>query len=264
MLRAIRPRLLSYNFPYKIATSLLSWAGCLICLLWGSALSAYGQQSFFNVPSSDITPKSKVFFQQQFSVYDGGAQFNTTISYGLGRGTEVGVNLLGVSYLSGNKVSFNDYDKPYSPLLAINAQKKFELSKKYAIGTGCQIGVNRVGNAGAYIYSNHVYLLEKTKTKFVGGVYYSTDGYFGPETRNWSERKTLRDFGLQWGIEQNIWKEKWFFQTDYISGRHDLGQIVFGAAYCVTKHWIASSGLQLSTSNSKALDEIVIELTYAP
>ncbi|GAA4466028.1 hypothetical protein GCM10023093_19350 [Nemorincola caseinilytica] len=222
------------------------------------------QQSFFNVPSSDITPRRKLFFQQQFSFYRSGIQSNTTTSYGLGHGFEAGLNLLGVSDEFGKRIAFNDHTEPYAPLLAVNAQKKFELSHVVSVGLGTQLGMNRDRECGAYVYSNGVYLAERTKTKLVGGVYYASDGYFGPETRNWSEDRLLRRFGLQWGIEQNLWKDKLFFQTDYISGKHSLGQIVFGGAYCLTRQWVVSSGIQLATENSKALNELVFELTYVP
>ncbi len=236
----------------------------LSALLAGFSQSAIAQQSFFNVPSSDITPKYKLFFQQQTSLYKDGIQSNTTFSYGLGHNWEVGVNALGVSYENGDGFVFNDYSKPYSPLLAVNGQKKVVFSDKFSVGTGFQGGVNRMGKGGAYLYSNAVYLNEHTHTKLVGGLYTSTDGYFGSETRNWIYDHALTYVGLQAGIEQNIWKERLVFQTDYISGEHALGQIVFGGAYYVSKKWVVSSGLQLATFRSKALDELVFELTYVP
>ncbi|MBY0436528.1 MAG: hypothetical protein K2U26_20735 [Cyclobacteriaceae bacterium] len=61
------------------------------------ATQAQGQQNLFNVPSSDITPKAKPFFQQQLNLSSGLVQFNSTFSYGLGRGAEIGVNILGLN-----------------------------------------------------------------------------------------------------------------------------------------------------------------------
>ncbi len=232
----------------------------LICL----SNVVVAQQSFFNVPSSDITTKNKLFFQQQVSIFQTGMQVNSTCSYGLGKNFEAGLNLLGVTYEFDNKFLFNDRVPPYSPLFVINGQKKFVLSRSFSIGTGTQLGLNRIGKAAEYAYSNGVCRVEKSKTKLVAGLYYSSDGFFGPESRNWSDNPAIKKFGLQWGIEQNLWKDKLFLQTDYISGRHSLGQIVFGGAYCVSHHWVVSSGLQVATSHSKAMDELVFELTYVP
>ena len=33
-----------------------------------AVVNVFSQQNFFNVPSSDITPKNQIFFQQQFNV----------------------------------------------------------------------------------------------------------------------------------------------------------------------------------------------------
>ncbi|MBN8671370.1 MAG: hypothetical protein ACK4EY_00895 [Flavipsychrobacter sp.] len=226
---------------------------------------SFGQQNLFNVPSSDITRKNGLFFQQQANLYKGGFQLNTTLSYGLGKQWEIGVNTLGVTYDNGiNQFVFDDTITPYAPIFAFNAQKKFVVNKNFSIGAGFQLGLNTIDKGGAYCYVNGVYNVEKTGTKLIGGIYSSTDGMFGSETRNWITSGMLQYVGIQAGVEQNIWKEKLLFQADFISGKHNIGEVVVGGAYCVTQKWVVSAGYQIPTFNSKSVDALVFELTYVP
>ncbi len=107
-------------------------------------------------------------------------------------------------------------------------------------------------------------LYKKTKTKIIAGLYFANKGFWGNESRNFSQNKTLKQIGFQGGIEQNIWKNKILFQGDLISGQHKLGQIVLGGAYCFTQKLILSSGIQIPFIRSKAEKAFVIELTYLP
>ena len=105
---------------------------------------------------------------------------------------------------------------------------------------------------------------KKLGAKIVTGLYYTSDGYFGAESRNFFENDFFRKIGLQAGIEQNIWKEKLLFQADFISGKHALGELVLGGAYVISKHWILSAGLQIPTFQSKSTNAFVFELTFVP
>lgn len=222
------------------------------------------QQNFFNVPSSDITPKNKVFFQQQVNLSKEALQSSTTLSYGLGREWEIGVNALGITYDEAkHDLLFNNDNTPYAPLFAANFQKKFHLDNHLSISAGTQIGCNEKGKGAAYIYANSVYNIEKTHTKLVGGLYTSSNGFFGSETRNWMDKSFVRYAGIQAGMEQHIWKEKLLFQADFISGKHDLGELVLGGAYAVAKSWIVSAGYQIPTFHSHSVKAVVLELTYS-
>ncbi len=94
----------------------------------------FGQQNLFNVPSSDITPKAKPFFQQQFTIEAAVVQLNSTFSFGLGKNMEVGVNLVGVNVNTTSAGSLiqtntNSGNNPVFPFYLINFQKAFELSE---------------------------------------------------------------------------------------------------------------------------------------
>lgn len=222
------------------------------------------QQNFFNVPSSDITPAKKIFFQQQINVVPSALQSGTTLCYGLGNNYEVGLNFIGLTYEYEKDFFPTSSVVPFAPFFVLNVQKKFEINESFSIGNGGQFGFTSNMDNGIYVYSNGIYKIEKLGTKFVTGLYYTSDGYFGAESRNFFENDFFKKIGLQAGIEQNIWKEKLLFQADFISGKHALGELVLGGAYVISKHWILSAGLQIPTFQSKSTNAFVFELTFVP
>ena len=228
------------------------------------SLTVIGQQNFFNVPSSDITPRNKVFFQQQLNFIPHGVQSGSTFCYGLGHDTEIGLNVLGLNYDYQQKFVANHTEQPYNPFFTLNAQKSFPLHEDFKIGLGAQAGFTQVGQGGAYLFGNGVYINEHTHTKWVSGLYYSTDNYFGPEPRNFMEEGALKSMGIQLGVEQNIWEDRLLFQADFISGKHSLGEAVIGGAYYVSKHWVLSAGIQIPTFHSQSQPASVFELTFVP
>ena len=66
-------------------------------VLWLSYLVCFSQQNFINVPSGDVTSCKKVFFQEQLN-FNESIQSNTTIDLGIGKGFELGVNILGLDF----------------------------------------------------------------------------------------------------------------------------------------------------------------------
>ena len=236
----------------------------LICLMLYWAMPASGQQNFFNVPSSDITPKHAFFGQQQLNLAASSIQSSTTMCYGLGLDFEVGINVIGINYDFKNQFTTNTTTQPYAPMYACNAQKKVKLSEQLSVGIGGQLGTNQALHGGSYLYTNAIYKDEKTGTKLVGGLYRTSDGYFGPETRNFSEAGALKKLGMQVGIEKNLWHERLLFQADFISGKHALGELVVGGAYYMSRHMVLSAGYQIPTFHSKSIDAVVVEFTWVP
>ena len=235
----------------------------LITLSFAIQISAICQQNFFNVPSSDITLNNKFFIQKQVNFLEKGLQSNTTISYGLGKKYEIGINLLELNFTD-KKIVFNTTSKPYTPIIALNFQKLLLIKEKIKFSLGSQIGSTKMKNLCLYIYSNNVNYFKKYKTKLVTGLYYTNNDFWGSESRNISEQKLFKKLGIQLGIEQNIWKEKILFQADLISGKHKLGQTVIGGAYCFKNGIILSGGYQLPLFKSLSEKAIVFELTFIP
>jgi hypothetical protein len=251
-----------------VNSNILQFKSLLFLCLISLSLGARGQQNLFNVPSSDITPRKKPFFQQQFNIGEGLLQLNATFCYGLGKNTEIGFNIIGLNINEGSRSSFfitngNIQASPVYPFYTINFQRSFVVSNIFKIAIGTQTGISEGSHFGSYDYSNLVTVLPKTKSKIVTGVYYSSDSFLGPE-----DRTLLIDgvtpFGFQIGLEQSIIEDKLFFIAENISGLHNLGETTLGGAYYLSHHWILSAGFQSSNPGSKTAEALVIEFTYVP
>lgn len=159
-----------------------SWLATAVFTVSASAC-ALGQQNFFNVPSSEITPKGKLFFQEQLNVAERHQQSSTTVDLGLGRGLEVGVNCNGLTILEDREAHpvFNDTILPYNPFILANAQKRFELGEEMAIAFGVQYGMTSTTHVrdGVMTWCNFVYGREDIGLKCVAGPYYASTSYIG-------------------------------------------------------------------------------------
>jgi len=227
--------------------------------------TVFAQQNFFNVASSDITEKNKIFFQQQLNVNNAMFQSNSTFDYGLGKNFEIGLNLLGVSFekneLDHNyRLIKNDQEIPYTPFLMINAQKRVDISEKFAFGLGVQQGITLTEKkfGGGYYFLNGILNDESLGLKCVMGLYYTSNSFVGKGKRLFNQEGV----GIQAGLEKKIWKDKLLLQADFISGQHSLGELVMGGAYCLKPNFIVSAGYQIPTFNSISVNSFVFELTF--
>lgn len=227
------------------------------------AFVANGQQNFFNVPSSEITPRGGVFFQQQFNVEERHQQSSTTLEIGLGHGLEVGLNCNGLTVLEDRAAHpvFNDTILPYNPFLLVNVQKRFDLGSDLAIALGVQYGGTLTSQVrdGGMAWCNVAYARKDLGLKCVVGPYYASKSYFGEGRRLFNDA-----IGLQAGLEKSLLPDRLVLQTDFISGTHDLGEVVPGAACRLSGHWVMSVGYQVPTFSSSSVHALVLELTYDP
>ena len=231
-------------------------------IIWPLIFNSFiivAQQNFINVPSSEATAKQKLFFQQQLN-FNELIQSNTTIDFGLGKGFEIGANVLGLNFSDKNK-SFlnndtNDID-PYNPLVLINGLKQFRLNEKVSISCGSQFGLNFRKNRetfqAALFYSNILIedLLIK-ESKFVGGVYYNSRHYGGKGTR----------LGA-WVAAEFPMSQKIHLMTESIFGDNALGYTSLGIIYYPKPFLPLTFGFQIPNvkRNSYAF---VFELTFVP
>jgi len=149
--------------------------------LTGVPLAA--QQNLFNVPSSDITLRNKVFFQQQFNLNRDLYQSNTTLCYGLGSNAEIGFNIIALNFdpKEGSFILNNSdhANPPLYPFYTLNAQKAFVLSKVFKLAIGAQAGITSHGYFGTYSYVNLVTALRKSQSKVISGIYYGSRNFLG-------------------------------------------------------------------------------------
>ncbi|QJW92438.1 hypothetical protein HNV11_20815 [Spirosoma taeanense] len=226
--------------------------------LLGLSELVYAQQTYFNVPSSDIVGQHEVAVQQQINFADL-YRSATTINYGLGREWEVGANLYNLSYQPDERRfvrNDSSQQKAFGPLLLLNTQKAFDLNEHLEVAIGAQGGLN---------------LTPTTRPKLVGYLYIHVAGSLHDEHYNWSlggytaNPRYLGEgpkTGFQAGFDAGIFYQKFHLLGDWISGTHDLGQLVLGAEVYLGKHLPLAIGWQ--RSNRDGAQAVVVQLTYNP
>lgn len=232
----------------------------LVVLLLICAFSVIrAQQNFINVPSSDVTKKHKIFFQEQLN-FNELIQSNSTIDFGLGKGFEIGANVLGLNFNNRTQSFLNndtsDVD-PYNPLVCLNGSKRFELTEHFGISIGAQAGVNFTDNQkpkdATLIYTNLAYSdLFVEESKIVAGAYYNSVHYGGNGNR----------FGAWCATEFPVLK-KLHLMAESIFGDNAISFTSIGLIYYPHHKIPLTLGLQIpnTSKNSYAL---VFEFTFVP
>lgn len=227
------------------------------------------QQNLFNVPSSDITIKSTVFFQQQINFGKDVIQLNTTFCWGLGREAEIGVNVLGVDINTGSgsstfKTNSDPGNPPAYPFYTINFQKAFTINKTLKVSFGTQAGYSKGFHFGGYGYGNLVTVIPKTRSKIITGIYTGSDIFLGPGDRNPAFPSNDDPVGFQLGLEEEVIKEKLLLIGEHISGGNSFGVTTVGAALYVSHFWVLSCGVQFANPGNNNGNSLVVEFTHVP
>jgi hypothetical protein len=218
------------------------------------------QQNLFNVPSSEITVKKGLFFQQQFNI-NSVIVSNTNLCYGLGKDFEIGTNLIGLqtdTRFSSIRINDELDEEPIAPLALLTAQKAFSISKNFRIGIGTQIGADLIKHAEApTLLANFTYL--NTRTTFFDeklsvniGVYYGNAAYIGGRDA----------VNFMAGFEATL-SPKLHLVGDIMGGKNPIGVSVLGFIYYPKPHLPLSFGWQIPNSNLNA-SAFVFEITYVP
>lgn len=219
-----------------------------------AAHAARAQQNLFNVPSAEITRPGGLFFQQQFN-FDRVTQSNTTISYGLGHGFEVGINVLQLDLVPQHPTAGD----PNTALFTFNGQKGFDLGRSFKVGVGTQLGQSVPEDPDRVQLADFSWLVGVAKLprdlgKLYGGAYYANRTFRGARGE---------DFGFMLGYDIPV-TERLSLVGDYVSGRNGLSVAVLGGVVRLTKHWSLSLGGQLPSPGSGNSYGGVLELTFSP
>ena len=203
----------------------------LLAFLFGTAGMCRAQQTIFNVPTTDVLDRGKVYAELDAAFKPTGQKFSSFVPrvvVGVGGNVEVGLNLTGniqpgadsTSIVPTVKWKFYQNEKKDTALIA---------------GTNFNIPVrNRSYRAGTYSYL----AVSKTinKTRVTGGGYVATKNVFASNAARG---------GGQFGIEQTV-NSKLTFAADWITGRHSSGYFTPGVIYKphpkVTTYWSYSIG----------------------
>lgn len=199
------------------------------------AITTNGQQTIFNVPTTDILASGKVYFEldASFKTNDEAAvgrfsSFVPRIVVGVGNNLEVGLNVTGNTQPGADATT----------LVPTVKWKFYESEKKdtaLIAGTNFYIPVrNRAYKFGTYSYLGGSKTMNKTRLTAAG--YIASKSVFAPNA--------VRGGG-QFGIEQTL-NSKVSLAADWITGRHSAGYFTPGVIYKphpkVTTYWSYSIG----------------------
>jgi hypothetical protein len=227
-------------------------------LLIGISNFSYAQQNLFNIPSGDITIKNKIFYQHQLNGYSDKLESKAHFVYGLGKGWDLGVNLVGKGFYFTPewRILYNDNPNKGAlyPVIMGTIQKQFAISKNFDVNFGSQIGwnlSNRIENKeiNYFFYGIGVYYFHNRKSRIVGGLYKTNTMFVGQGNT----------FGALVGYEINLSK-RWYLMGDWVSGSNDASVAVIGGMYNVSKRVQFCAGWLFPNPNTPKPMGIVLEL----
>ncbi|MEP6947002.1 MAG: hypothetical protein ABJA02_13865 [Acidobacteriota bacterium] len=207
----------------------------ILAILAGSSVLVSAQQTIFNVPTTDVMDRGKVYGELDASfkptTSDAVGRFSSfvpRIVVGVGNNVEVGINV------TGNIQPGSD-----STTIVPTVKWKFyeNNAKDMALiaGTNFYIPIrNRTYNVGTYSYL----AVSKTidKTRLTAGAYVASKSVFAANAAR---------VGGQFGFEQTI-SGKFAVAADWITGKHSSGYFTPGLIYKptqkVTTYWAYSIG----------------------
>jgi hypothetical protein len=197
--------------------------------------AAYSQQTIFNVPTTDVLDKGKVYLELDAAfkadnddVLRKFSSFVPRVVVGVGGNVEVGLNLTG-----------NIQPGVDATTLVPTVKWKFYQNKKkdFALIAGNNFYIpmrNRAYNFGTYTYVAGSKTINRTRLT-AGGFIASKDVFAPNASRG----------GGQFGIEQTI-NDKFAIAADWITGRHASGYFTPGVIYKphpkVITYWSYSIG----------------------
>ena len=226
----------------------------VLCLFGGAAMA---QQNLFNIPSGDITPHKKVFYQHQINLYNDRFESKGHFVYGLGKGWDAGLNLVGKGFVFSPRWELIHNDRQLNgalfPVAMGTLQKQFRLSPHLNLNIGTQAGTNISRFAERRVFHHFTYGLATWHPgegrRLLGGAYATNRNFVGPGN----------NLGFMLGYE---WKltEKWYLMGDWLSGRNDTGVGVIGAMFWPGKWFQFCGGLLLPNPATPKPPGIVLEL----
>lgn len=230
----------------------------LVVLLILISIKANSQQNLFNIPSGDITEKGKVFYQHQINIYQSKFESKGHFVYGLGKGWDIGANLVGkgMGFHPSWQVIYNDDPRQgaLSPHLMPTVQKQFNVFENFDINLGTQVGINLADRFSEkelafFNYGIGVFYFMDKKSRIVGGLYHTNGMYVGPGNIT----------GILLGYEVKI-SNKFYLMGDWLSGNNDSSAGVIGGMYNIGKRVQVCAGVLVPNPNNSKPPGLVLEL----
>ena len=209
-------------------------------ILFGSAAFVKAQQTIFNVPTTDVLDRGKVYFEldASFKTNDQIAlrkfsSFVPRVVVGIGGNVEVGLNVAGNIQPGADTTTF-------VPTVKWKFYQNKNKDTALIAGTNLYLPVkNRSYNIGTYSYL----AVSKTinKTRLTAGGYVASKNVFAS--------KAMRAGG-QFGFEQTV-NSKLTVAADWITGRNSAGYFTPGIFYKPHPKVTAYLGYSIGNENAR-------------
>lgn len=189
----------------------------LLVLLYGMPSKTQAQQTIFNVPSSDVLDRGKVYGELDvtFKPNDGDSvgrfsSFVPRVVVGTGGRVEIGLNLTG-------NINPGDDSTTLVPAIKFKAYDGGDNGWSIVVGDNVFIPVrNKSYDVGNYVYAQ-VSKTFKSKTRLTAGGYHFSDNVVAASQRA----------GGQFGFEQPV-TDKFGVAADWYTGKHAAGYFTPG------------------------------------
>jgi hypothetical protein len=203
------------------------------------ALTTKAQQTIFNVPSTDVLDKGKVYVELDASLKpNDSASVNKFSSFvprvvaGAGNYIEVGLNITG-------NIQPGPDSTTLVPAIKWKPYQGKENGWSFVVGDHLFVPVhNRAYNAGNYVYAE-VSKTFKSGTRLTAGGYYFTDNVVTNANRA----------GGQFGVE-HLFNKKLSFAADWITGKHAAGYFTPGVVFKVGPKITGYAGYSIGNQNA--------------
>lgn len=220
----------------------------LLAFLFQAPIS-HAQQTIFNVPSADVTPKDQVYLEHesQFKPWRPNAFWLGThyTAYGIGHHTEIDATLSNVSAPASGNVVLGIGFKSNFPILAKRLPRR---DLKLTVGNITPISLQGQG-VGDWSYAHLSGRLPKLNTRITAGVNAGTKQLFGRNT-----------VGFIGGYEQPITR-RFSLIGDWFSGTHSNGYFIPGFSYVLRGTTTLFVGYQIPNTTRVGPQGFVIEVS---
>jgi hypothetical protein len=231
----------------------------LICMCLTYNVSA--QQNLFNIPSGDLTPKGKWFFQQQINAYNlSSYESKSHFVWGLSERMEIGFNLVNLPVRFSPRPSFETNSstalgRPVYPLALFTTQIHQPLNDHLRVSVGTQSGFNLFTDNGykrQFTTFNYALMAWEPihHIKLIGGGYFGNKYMLGGTNHHW---------GYMLGYEAQVYKN-WYLMGDFLSGHNESSVTVLGLMYTVSPRFQLCLGKLIGFPNEAKQNGIVLEL----
>ena len=222
----------------------------LLCVLFVGS-TTHAQQTIFNVPSTDVLDKGKVYTELDASLKPtAGADvpkfssFVPRVAIGAGNNVEFGLNLTG-----------NIQPGPDSTTLVPTIKwKPFQSERGWAMVVGNSLFIpvrNRAYNAGNYVYAEMSRIF-KTGTRITFGGYDFTSNVVATANRAGGQ------FGFEQPLNTNI-----TFAADWLTGKHGAGYFTPGVVFKANPKVTGYAGYSIGNQNVSGGNHFfLLELGY--